>query len=759
MSLKQKTLRTAPSNDATQPAVPVGTGNYRTVFGVCVFLVGAVWLVFGQTLGYGFINLDDSAYVYENPQVIHGLNLKGIGWAFTHSVASNWHPLTLMSHMLDCQLYGLHAGGHHLTSLLLHAATAILLFLVLREMTGALWPSAFVAAVFAIHPLRVESVAWVSERKDVLSGFFFMLTLWAYTRYAQRVTGDRCQVTRTDSARSRFTHHVSLFYCLVLLFFALGLMCKPMLVTVPFVLLLLDYWPLNRFGAAANRFSILRKLIGEKIPLVVFSIAVCMVTLLVQQPAKEISLSLRISNALVSYAAYCGQMFYPVGLAFLYPYPMHGLPIWKIILSLLLLMAVSVGAFCWRRKHPHILMGWLWYLGMLVPVIGLFQVGSQARADRYTYLPQIGLYILLTWTVVELAASWRSRRWVLGGCSMIILMALIFCARNQVSNWRNSEALWTHTLACTSDNDVAQYCLGNAFLKKGSANEAIVHYQKALKITPDYTEVHNNLGNALCQNGMVDEAMVHYQKALEIKPDYAEANFNLGNALLQKGHVDEAISHYQKALEIKPGYAEANFNLGNALRQKGAVDEAIAHYHKALEVKPDYTEAYNNLGSALNSLGRFDEAMVCFKKALEIKPGYAEARYNLGNAFLRQGRMDEAISCYQKALEIKPDYVEVQNNLAWVLATCPQVSLRNGIEAARLAERANQLTGGKNPVILCTLAAAYAEAGRFPEAIETAQRAIQLAEAQSNTALAGALQSQLKLYQAGIPFHDTKQAP
>jgi tetratricopeptide (TPR) repeat protein len=658
MSLKQKTLEAASTDDATQPARPVGTDNYLAVYCVCAFLLAAVWVVFGQTLGHKFISYDDNSYVYENPQVIQGLSLKGIEWAFTHSVEANWHPLTMMSHMLDCQWYGLQAGGHHLTSLLLHAATAILLFLVLREMmglrpvksigaatpqAGALWPSAFVAAVFAIHPLRVESVAWVSERKDVLSGLFFMLTLGAYVQYVEKSKG--------KSPKSK------VYYGLTLLFFVLGLMCKPMLVTVPFVLLLLDYWPLNRFGAAANRFSISRKLIVEKIPLIVFSIAVCVVTLLVQQPARAISCPLRISNALVSYVAYCGQMFYPAGLALLYPYPSHGLPMGKIILSLLLLVGVSAGAFCWRQKHPQFLMGWLWYLGMLVPVIGLVQVGDQARADRYTYLPQIGLYILLTWTVVELTASWRGRRWVLGGGAMVVLAVLITCARAQTTYWRDSESLWSRSVACTTSNSIA----------------------------------HNNLGGVFRDEGRTGEAIAQFQMALEINPDFAEAHNNLGVVFVQQGRKEEAITQYQKALAIKPDYAEA--------------------------------------------------------------------RYNLGNALLRQGDAAEAISCYQKALAIKPGYIEVQNNLALVLATCTQASLRNGMEAVRLAERANQLAGGKNPAVLCTLAAAYAETGRFPEAIETAQRALHLAEAQSNTTLAGALQSQLKLYQAGIPSHGTEQAP
>ncbi|MGP8021123.1 MAG: tetratricopeptide repeat protein, partial [Limisphaerales bacterium] len=708
------------------------------VFGICAFLVVAVWIVFGQTLGFEFVNYDDNFYVYENPEVIQGLSLKGIGWALTHSVAANWHPLTVMSHMLDCQLYGLHAGGHHLTSLLLHAATAILLFLVLREMTGALWRSAFVAAVFAIHPLRVESVAWVSERKDVLSGLFFMLTLGAYVRYVRR-----------PPSWGR--------YLTVLFLFALGLMCKPMLVTMPFVLLLLDYWPLNRFGAAANGYAISRKLIIEKIPFIVFSIAICVVTVLVQQPDKEISLFLRVSNTLVSCVAYCGQMFYPVGLALLYPFPINGVPVGEVILALLLLVAVTVIAFCGRQKRPYFLMGWLWYLGMLVPVIGLVQVGSQARADRYTYLPQIGLYILLTWTVIELTASWRSRRWVLGVGAMTVLAVLITCASAQTAYWCDSESLWTHTLACTPDNSTAHNKLGNAFLKQGRMEEAMVHYQQALAISPD-EETYDNLGYVYLQQGKTGDATVQFQKALEINPNYTEAYYNLGNALLQQGNVEEAVACYQKALKINPDDAKVYNNLGSIFRQQGRPEEAIAQVQKALEINPNYAEVHNNLGVVFTQQGRREEAISQFQKALTIEPDYAEAHYNLGNALFQQGNVEEAIAQFQKALEIKPDYVAVQNNMAWVLATCPQASLRNGIEAVKLAERANQLTGGQNPVILCTLAASYAEAGRSAEAIETAQHALQLATVQSNTALIESLQSQIKSYQAGIPSHSTGQA-
>ncbi len=793
----------ADSRSPESESRPAGLNDCWTTFGICIFLAAVIWLVFGQTVHYGFTNYDDNDYVYQNPVVQKGLTWEGFRWALTYGKIGHWHPLTWVSHMLDCQFYGLNPGGHHLTNVLFHTAAAILLFLVLRRMTGALWRSAFVAAVFAIHPLRVESVAWVAERKDVLSGVFFMLTVGAYVRYVRRPPS-------------------MIRYGAVVLLFALGLLSKNMLVTMPFVLLLLDYWPLNRFSGFS--LQVLLRRVAEKIPLFVLTVASCVATALVPEKlaaADRLPFALRMENAVVSYITYLWQMIHPSGLACLYPNPANYLPLWQVAGALGLLLAISGAVFAFRKTHPYLVVGWLWYCGMLVPVSGLVQISYYAHADRYTYLPQIGLYLLLTWAVVDLCAGWRHRRVVLGGGSTIILVALIFCARAQTSYWRNSELLWTHTLACTSDNYIAHNNLGDALFQKGSVDEAIIHYQKALQIKPDYAEAHNNLGNALIQKGNVDEAIAHYQKALKIKPDYAEVHYNLGNALLkkgsvdeaiaqyqkalqitldyaeahnnlgsallQKGSVDEAIAHYQKALQIKPDYAEACYNLGNALLKKGSVDEAIAHFQKvlqitpdnaeahnnlgnallkkgsvdeaiahfqkALQIKPDFAEAHNNLGNALLQKGSVDEAIVYYQKALQIKPDYAEAHYNLGNALLQKGNVDEAIAHFQKALQIKPDFAEAQNNLARVLATCPQASLRNGNKAVELAQRANQLTGDGNPVVLGTLAAAYAEAGQFPKAVETAQRALQLAERQSNTALADAIRSQLKLYQAGIPFH------
>jgi len=652
---------------------PVDPGCRRTVCGICVFLAVITLAVFGQTFRYEFVNFDDGTYVYENPVVERGLTLNGIGWAFTHSLAANWHPFTTISHMLDCQFYGLNAGGHHLTNVLLHTAAVILLFLVLREATGALWRSAFVAAVFAIHPLRVESVAWVAERKDVLSGVFFMLTLWAYVHYARR-----------PFSLGR--------YLLAALSLTLGLMCKPMLVTLPFVLLLLDYWPLNRFAGSASgqkHFSAPWRLLLEKVPLLGLSAGGCVAAVLAQKnalaPVAATTLPFRICNALVSYVIYIGQMFYPTDLAVFHPLTQRG-PLWEVALSFVLLLMVFAGVFYWRRKYPYLLVGWLWYLGMLVPVIGLVQVGSQARADRYSYLPQIGLYLALTWVVTELCAGRRYCRPALGGVAAIVIGTLSMDSFIQTSYWRNSETLWTHTLACTSNNGVA----------------------------------HNNLGMAL----------------------------------ISKGQVDQAIAQYQKALEIQPRSALFHFNLGVAFAQKGQVDKAIEQYQKAVDLQPDYLQARNNLGDALLRTGRTDEAIAQFQEALKIWPNSTILRNNLGCIFLRQGQVRAAMAHFQRTLEIQPNNVDACQYLAWVLATGPEPSIRNGARAVELAQEANQLSGGGDPEIISTLAAAYAEAGRFPEAVTTARQALQLVVTQNNNAAVNALQTQIGLYQAGLPFRD-----
>jgi tetratricopeptide (TPR) repeat protein len=613
------------------------TRRQRVTVGVCICLAVLTWAVFGQTLRHDFVNYDDPRYVYQNTRITSGLNIAGIAWAFTHIHSENWHPLTTITHMLDCSLYGLKAGGHHFTNVLFHTVAVVLLFLVLEQMTGALWRSAFVAAVFAIHPLHVESVAWVAERKDVLSGVFFMLTLLAYVHY-----------TRAPSTWR---------YLIVAFVFTLGLMSKPMLVTLPFVLLLLDYWPLRRI--TDQRLDVGRRLLSlllEKIPLIALSAVSSVVTFLAQRGAlgwtEQLPMLTRVNNALVTYVIYVRQMFWPANLAVFYPHPENRLSLWEISLALAVFIGVTTTAVILRKKAPYFITGWFWYLGMLVPVIGLVQVGWQGHADRYTYLPQIGLYIAGTWAIWNLSAASRRRRVILGAAALLLMGALTCSAWIQTSYWRNSETLFTHALTVTRHNDVAEN--------------------------------------------------------------------NLGIVLLERGQLDEAISRLQAAIDLRPENGPAHNNLAKALLQKGRGAEAMAHYRKFLEIEPQNVEARNILGTAL----------------------------------IQQGRMREAIQQWQDALAIEPENGNAASNLAWVFATCPHDSIRDGRRAVELAEKALRLSGGKIPMVFRVLAAAYAENGQFLQAIESAQRGSDLANSQGNPALVAELQSNIALYQAGTQLRD-----
>lgn len=716
---------------AKRVSTPSMASKRRVVVGICAVLAAITWLVFGQTLGHQFVTYDDPQYVYENAKIAAGLSLEGVSWAFTHTVAGNWHPLTTISHMFDCQLYGLKPTGHHFTNVLLHTIAVILLFLVLRQMTGTLWRSAFVAALFAIHPLHVESVAWVSERKDVLSAVFFMLTLGAYTRYVQK-----------RSVTS---------YLIVLLFFALGLMSKPMLVTLPFVLLLLDYWPLGRIRgptcaqavarrtAASGRWSTVSRLVTEKIPLFALAAISSAATLLAQvygaRAIDQLPLAWRLNNAAISYVAYIWQMFWPARLAAFYPHPNDQLSLWQVFLAIAFLVTVSLLAIHWWKERPYIFTGWFWYVGMLVPVIGLVQAGEQARSDRYTYLPQIGLYMLIVWGITDLmmpimTRSFGARSVATGGrsatcasrevrangslafadtprsnrsarstlfCAAIaalVIIALSWRAFVQASYWENSETLWNHASAVTTDNDAA----------------------------------HNNLGYLFLQRGELDSAISHFETALKIRSRNAAGHYNFGGALIEN-------------------------SLATALARRGLLSEAVGHYKKAVELRPDYGDPYLNLGSVLFQEGRVGDAIVQWHKALATQPNDAGFHTALGNAFLKGELQKDAIAEYEHAARISTQDPVARNNLAWLLATSPDASIRDGNRAMELAKQAVRLSGGRDPNYLRTLAAAFAESGRFAQAQETARQALQTAGRQSNYTLANELRDEIALYELGLPYH------
>ena len=673
---------------------------------ICLFLAAAVWAVFGQTRHHEFVNYDDDRYVYENSAITQGLTGNGIVWAFTHSHGDNWHPLTTLSHMLDCQLWGLDPGGHHLTNVLFHAATAILLFLMLRNLTGAFWPSTILAAVFSIHPLRVESVAWVAERKDVLSGVFFMLTLGAYGCYVRQF--------QAQSSKAK------VWYGLALGFFTLGLLSKPMLVTTPFILLLLDYWPLQRIERDGFRMAAEWRLVVEKIPFFALATGDCAATIWAQKEviksAESLGFTSRIGEAVVAYTDYLVQMFYPLGLAIFYPHPENQLSIWKVTLSLLILIIISAGVLAGRRRQPYLLVGWLWYLVMLVPVIGILQVGGQARADRYTYLPQIGLYLLVIWWVVDFCGNWRYRRAALGSGTVAMLASLLVLAQIQTTYWKDNVTLWLHTLACTSGNYLAHNNFGLTLAAQGKLDEAIQQYMLALQFKPYYADAHNNLGLALATQGKLTEAVQHYNQALQLKPDRAEFHNNLANVLTTQGKPDEAIQHYRQALQRKLDYADAHYNFGLALANRGKWDAAIQHYQLALQLKPDYVEVQNSLGNALAAQGKLPEATRAYDRALQLKPDYVSTHNNLAIVLAAQGKLDEAVLHYSRALQLKPDHANAHYNL--------------GIALARQS--------------------------RLDESLQHFQQALTLATAQNNPALAEAVRTRLKAYESALTQPQTK---
>ena len=561
-----------------------GVSRMKNVI-ISMLLTIAVLVVFWQVQSHEFVNYDDDIYVTSNEYIQGGLTLKGIIWAFSTARASNWHPMTWLSLMLDREMYGLWPGGYHWTNVMLHGVSTILLFLLLHVMTGAIWRSCFVAVLFAIHPLHVESVAWIAERKDVLSTLFWMLTLLSYVHYVKRPGLKR--------------------YLVVCLLCALGLFSKPMVVTLPCVLLLLDYWPLRRieFGRQKRGITALHLLI-EKIPLLGMSAGISVATLLAQKsgnsvmPFDTLSLAVRVANALVSYVRYIGKALWPSDLAVLYPHP--GMwPLWIVIISATLLFVITAVFIRAAERYPYGIVGWLWYLGTLVPVIGIIQVGSQAMADRYTYIPLTGIFVIIVWGMHDILRKWPAARTAVTGCGVLIIAILMIVSRTQVGYWKSGIELFGHTTEITQNNHVAHNNYGNALARKGMKKRAEKEYRTAIRIRPSYAQAYNNLGNVLKMEGQYDKAVEEYNRALSIRPEYIEALFNMGSLLMARGRYEEAIDYYSKVLTIKPDHAAAFNNIGIVNVKRGKLEEAIANFRSALSINPEYRVAENNLQLAL----------------------------------------------------------------------------------------------------------------------------------------------------------------
>jgi tetratricopeptide (TPR) repeat protein len=636
---------------------------------ICLGLVLAVLAAYSPLWHCQFVLFDDNDYVTSNDMVKQGVSWPGILWAFSTVHASNWHPLTWISHMVDFQLYGMNPAGHHLTSLLLHLANSILLFLLLQRMTKAMWPSALAATLFALHPMHVESVAWVSERKDVLSTLFWMLAVGAYVRYVENL--------KSQISNFKF------FYIGSVVLFGLGLMAKPMLVTLPFILLLLDYWPLQRLRPPAVR------LLAEKVPWFILAAASCVVTFLAQQRSNSVMslvvlpLGARLENVPIAYARYLEKTFWPANLAVLYPLPSQW-PVWEVACATALLALITAWVI-WRvRAQRYLAVGWLWFLGMLAPVIGLVHVGSQFMADRYDYVPSVGLFIMIIWA----AREWVPR---LGAQAPVILggLAVAGCLAAtpiQVRYWKDSETLFRHTLAVTQNNSVFE----------------------------------SNLGKFLIERGRMDEALPHLLRAVALSPSFATAHYNLGSVYLAKGRVAEALGQFEIQVNLDPRDPIAQYNFGSVLLDQGLAEDAIPH----------------------------------LEKAVQIRPNLAGYHCKLGDACRQAGRAAEAINQYEKTLQILPNHAKAASSLAWMLATTPDPSLRNGARAVQLALLAGQLSGGQDPKVIGVLAAAYAETGDFSKAAATVQRALQLAGTENKPALCDTMRAQLALYRAGSPFRE-----
>ena len=717
------------------------TNDTLIYFGLAVVTLS----LYLPVLGFNFVEYDDQQYVTDNPQVQAGVTLNGIVWAFGFH-AGNWHPLAWLSHMLDAQLFGARAGGHHFTSVLLHTATTWLLFAVLKRMTGLVWRSAAVAALFAWHPLHVESVAWVAERKDVLCAFFWMVTLWFYVRFVE--------LSKARSSKSKVA------YGATLLSFTLCLMAKPMAVTLPFVLLLLDFWPLQRVPKIKNPVSSLWRLVVEKVPFFALVVIGCWLTLRAQQIAivstEGLTMTQRFAHTLVAYDHYFWAMFFPVNLAVYYPYVIN-LKMETVVIASLVVACISGLALKNVRARPWLLFGWLWFLGTLVPVIGLVQVGDQAWADRYTYLPLIGLFVPFVWLLAEFIKNKKILQSlaVLGGVVMLVMTSM------QLRHWKNTWTLFDHANKVTQENYMAITVLASQLAQQGKLEEAMAMYHQALSYKPTFPETHFFLGNAFDKLGKPDEAVAEYEKALWFKPMQEQTHIFLGILLGKQKKYAAAITNYEAALKITPDSAVTHNNLARIYHTQGRLSEAVEHYTAALKINPKLALAHNNYGILLLENGDLAGGTLQLREALSLSPTNSETQFNLALALNQQQQWSEAVELFSKtvsaslpspkahhayatalarlhktrdamgeyaaALLLQPDYPDALDGLAWLLSTTTNTEFRNGAEAVKMAGRACELTQQKDAEKLKTLAAALAETGQFAEAQKNLELALMLA--------------------------------
>jgi tetratricopeptide (TPR) repeat protein len=655
---------------------------------VFLLLAGMTWIVFWRVYSFEFVNLDDPKYVAQNEHVLAGLSWDNVVWAFTTTYFSNWHPFTWLSYLLDAQLFGINSGWFHVTNLLLHTGNVLLLFALLRRMTGAVWKSAFAAALFAIHPLHVESVAWVSERKDLLSTFFGLVAVAAYVRYASRGTWN--------------------WYLLAFFSFAASLLAKQMLVTLPFLLLLLDYWPLGRVlratpsppagdaaptaasylaahpveTSAGEQFSAhpLSRLVLEKVPFLVLSMVACVVIYTTQQQSGagsmlELPIGIRLQNGVLAYAIYLRKTVWPDDLAVFYPHPGEGISQTSVAAAAGFLVLVTVVAIQQWRHRPYLLIGWLWYLGTLVPVIGIVQVGTQQMADRYTYVPLIGIFVAASWLVPSVVPPGRRRVYLLAGSAVAVLLALSVTASHQTKHWQDSVTLLQHALAVARPSALVHTNLGAAWDELRQFDKAAEQYRAAIRVDPEYVGARNNLGAMLTERGRLDEAIEHLRQALRTDPEHANAHFNMANALSKQGQIDEATFHYQESLRIDPENPKPYNNLGALLQDLGRFDEAVQQYRTALSLDPTDARARYNLGDALSELDQFEEALFHLKRAVQLAPADDNIRSRLASVHVSAGarhaereRLLEAKEHFLRAIELTPASWRAHYNLAVVLS-------------------------------------------------------------------------------------------